>query len=142
MTPSVKCGGGCPRWRVTVRRTGDSTAYPVLRTTGAGAAYAQAGRLLALMAERRAEVWLFAELLSTEDVRRMAAVLPEGRFDHADMRTHPQGEELWFDLAVTTAPDGALEPHLPLDVMGHVPAGTAPAAHLGSEVLGEPQTGW
>ncbi|MCX4784377.1 hypothetical protein [Streptomyces sp. NBC_01264] len=57
-------------------------------------------------------------------MRQMAAVLPGGRFDFADMRTGPSDEELWFDLDVATAADAVLEAHLPLDVMLDVPAGS------------------
>lgn len=41
---------------------GNSTAYPVLQTTDATMAYAQAKRLYALLAQCDDEVGLFAEL--------------------------------------------------------------------------------
>ncbi|MFZ3494719.1 hypothetical protein ACODT5_16110 [Streptomyces sp. 5.8] len=103
---------------------GDSMAYAVYRTTDAATAYTQAQQLRSLMTEREEKTGLFAELRTVEDVRRMVAVLPDGRFDFADMRTGPSGEELWFDLDVATAADAALEAHLPLDVMLDVPAGS------------------
>lgn len=103
---------------------GNSTAYPVFRTTDATTAYRQAERLCALLVERADEVWLTAESRTVEDVRRIAAVLPGANFDYSGMRTGPAGEWVWFDLDVTTADDGALEPHLPLDVMERVPRGS------------------
>ncbi|WP_405979626.1 hypothetical protein [Streptomyces sp. NBC_00158] len=103
---------------------GNSRAYPVLRTTDAIEAYAQAKRLCALLAERDDEIGLFAELRTVADVRKIAEVLPGANFDYSEMRTGPAGEDLWFDLDVTTADDAALEPHLPLDVMVDVPRGS------------------
>ncbi|CAL9630950.1 hypothetical protein SUDANB120_06097 [Streptomyces sp. enrichment culture] len=100
---------------------GNSVAYPVLRTTDAAEAYTQAKRLCALMAERDDETGLFAELRTVADVRKIAEVLPEAGFEYPELRTGPAGEHLWFDLDVTTADDAALGPHLPLDVMVHVP---------------------
>ncbi|MFE9565890.1 hypothetical protein ACFYM0_32805 [Streptomyces sp. NPDC006487] len=103
---------------------GDSTAYAVYRTTDASLAYTQAMHLRSLMTECEPKAGLYAELRTVKDVRQMVAVLPDGRFDFADMRTDPSGEELWFDLDVTTAADAELEAHLPLDVMLDVPAGS------------------
>ncbi|WP_454314978.1 hypothetical protein [Streptomyces phaeoluteigriseus] len=58
---------------------GNSQAYPVFRTSDAVEAWAQASRLDALLEERDDEVTLMADLLTVEDARRMAAVLPGGR---------------------------------------------------------------
>ncbi|MFD9359781.1 hypothetical protein [Streptomyces sp. NPDC060031] len=103
---------------------GNSKAYPVFRTDDAATAYAKARQLCALLWRREDRIWLFAELLTVEDVRRMVAVLPGVKFEYSEMRTGPAGEDLWFDLDVTTADDCALEPHLPLDIGGlDVPAG-------------------
>ncbi|MFJ7188761.1 hypothetical protein [Streptomyces bacillaris] len=103
---------------------GNSRAYPVFRTTDASAAYAQAERLCALLEARDDEVGLFAELGTVAEVRRMAAVLPSATFEYAEARTGPAGEDVWFDLDVTTADDTALEPHLPLDLMVDAPVGS------------------
>ncbi|MFI8372108.1 hypothetical protein [Streptomyces sp. NPDC085466] len=103
---------------------GNSRAYPVFRTTDATVAYRRAERLRALLAECEDEAELYAELRTVEDVRRMVAVLPEATFDYLDMRTGPNGEDVWFDLDVTTATAAALEAHLPLDVLTDVPTGT------------------
>ncbi|WP_328891940.1 hypothetical protein [Streptomyces sp. NBC_00316] len=100
---------------------GNSRAYPIFQTTDASAAYAQAKRLCALLAECDDEVGLFAELRTVTDVRQMAAVVPEAIFNYADMRTGPAGEDIWFDLDVTTTDDASLQPHLPLDIMEDVP---------------------
>ncbi|MFF4102864.1 hypothetical protein [Streptomyces sp. NPDC001903] len=103
---------------------GNSTAYPVFRTTDATLAYTQAKHLSTLMAECEGTVGLYSELRTVEDARRMVVVLPGANFDYLDMRTGPAGEDLWFDLDVTTAGDAALEAHLPLDVTADVPMGT------------------
>ncbi|MFF2780585.1 hypothetical protein ACFVU3_37515 [Streptomyces sp. NPDC058052] len=95
---------------------GDSTAYAVFRTGDAVTAYAKAKQLCALLSYPEDRIWLFTELLTVEDVRRMATVLPEARFEYTGMRTGPEGEDLWFDLDVTTADDHVLEPHLPLEI--------------------------
>lgn len=100
---------------------GNSKAYPVLQTTDPAVAYAQARRLCALLARRDDNVWLFAELRTVADVRRMAEVLPEARLEYTEMRTGPAGEDVWFDLDLTAADDAGLEPHLPLDLMVDVP---------------------
>ncbi|MEU3746429.1 MULTISPECIES: hypothetical protein [Streptomyces] len=103
---------------------GNSRAYPVYRTTDAATAFARADRLRRQMAECEAKAELYAELRTVEDVQRMAAVLPEARFDYLDIRTDPAGEYVWFDLDVTTAEATALEAHLPLDADAEVPTGT------------------
>ncbi|MER8046019.1 hypothetical protein [Streptomyces sp. NPDC094032] len=103
---------------------GNSRAYAVFQTTDATMAYRHAKRLRTLMAECEAETSLYAELLTVEDVRRMAAVLPGANFDYTDMRTGPTGEVVRFDLDVATAGAAALEAHLPLDVTTDVPTGT------------------
>lgn len=108
---------------VTVRYMGNSKAYPVLQTTDATVAYAQAKRLCELLTECDSEVELFAELRAIADVRQMAAVLPEASFEYSERRTGPAGEES-FDLDVTTVDDAVLEPHLPLEVMVDVPRGS------------------
>ncbi|MFE7460486.1 hypothetical protein [Streptomyces sp. NPDC057554] len=104
---------------------GNSVAYPVLRTTDAAEAYAQAVRLCELLEKRDDEVLLHAELFTVEDVRRMAAVLPEGPFDYLESRRDPAtGDFADFDLDVSTAGDAALEAELPLSVMAEAPLGT------------------
>ncbi len=103
---------------------GNSRAYPVFQTTDATMAYTRAKHLRTLMAECEGKAGLYAELRTVEDVRQMVAVLPEANFDYLDMRTGPAGEDLWFDLDVTTAGAAALEAHLPLDAMADVPTGT------------------
>lgn len=105
---------------------GDSRAYPVFRTTDATVAYTQAQRLRGLLELREGKAGLFAELRTVRDVRRMAALLPQARFDYKEgARTDPvTGAEQWFELDVRTADDTALEAELPLDMMEDVPAGT------------------
>jgi hypothetical protein len=104
---------------------GNSRAYPVLRTTDAATAYAQAKILCGLLEHREDKVGLFAELRTPEEVRRMAAVLPGATLDHVDVRTDPAtGAYLTFDLDVTTADDAALEAHLPLELTEDVPRGS------------------
>ncbi|MEU0167626.1 hypothetical protein ABZ214_19490 [Streptomyces iakyrus] len=106
---------------------GNSKAYPVLRTDDANTAYTQARRLCALL-EREDEVWLTAELRTAGEVRRMAALLPGGTFEHTRTRTDPEtGRHAVFDLDVTTADDAALEAHLPLDINEDVPPGSVVA---------------
>ncbi|WP_406838656.1 hypothetical protein ACICHK_25150 [Streptomyces sp. AHU1] len=68
---------------------GDSRAYPVFRTSDAVEAWTQALRLKALLEECDDEVILMAEVLTVEDTRRMAAVLPDARFDYVDPRWTP-----------------------------------------------------
>ncbi|MFE7093219.1 hypothetical protein [Streptomyces erythrochromogenes] len=105
---------------------GNSTAYAVFRTGDAATAYAKARELCALLSYPEDLIWVSVELLTVEDVRRMAAVLPEARFGYLGIRTGPEGEDLWFDLDVMTADDRALKPHLPLEIMGErVPAEVA-----------------
>ncbi|MFJ4541752.1 hypothetical protein ACIP39_38150 [Streptomyces tibetensis] len=118
---------------------GNSKAYPVLRTTDAALAYAQAKRLCGLLAQCDDEVWFFAELRTVADVRRMAVVLPAVQFEYLGARTGPAGESLRFDLDVAAVDDAALEPHLPLDVMVEAPGGSVEerfVAALGQGVAG------
>ncbi|WP_411082709.1 hypothetical protein [Streptomyces sp. cmx-18-6] len=108
---------------------GISVAYPVFRTTDAAEAYAQAIRLCGLLEELGDEVALFAELTNVADLRRVAAVLPEGPFDYPDARTDPTtGDFAEFGLEVATADDASLEAELPLSLMVDVPAGAVGAA--------------
>lgn len=103
---------------------GNSVAYPVLRTTDPAEAYAQAVRLCALMEERADEIVLHAELLTVADLRRMAAVLPEGPFSYLESRRDPAtGDFADFDLDVGTADDAVLEAALPLSVLAEAPPG-------------------
>ncbi|MEU8773450.1 hypothetical protein [Streptomyces sp. NPDC048606] len=97
---------------------GNSQAYPVFRTDDAATAYAKARELCALLWAREDQVALFTELLTVEDVRRMAVVLPGATLEYTGGRTDPEGEDLWFDFDVTTMDDRALEPHLPLEILG------------------------
>ncbi|GAA4954611.1 hypothetical protein ADK41_02610 [Streptomyces caelestis] len=94
---------------------GTSRAYPVFRTTDAAEAYRRAGRLCALLEQVEDKVWLFAELPTVRDVRRIAAIAPGPPFDYAGTRTGPTtGDHLWFDLDVTALDDAAPAGHLPL----------------------------
>uniref|UniRef100_A0AAU2JSC6 Uncharacterized protein n=1 Tax=Streptomyces sp. NBC_00049 TaxID=2903617 RepID=A0AAU2JSC6_9ACTN len=103
---------------------GNSRAYPVLRTTDAATAYAQAKPLRALLGEPAPEVGLYAELQTARDVRRIAEVLPGAVFDYVEIRKDPvTGEYLRFDLDVTALDDAELAAHLPLGVMEDVPRG-------------------
>ncbi|MFE2646286.1 hypothetical protein ACFXDO_27550 [Streptomyces nigra] len=104
---------------------GNSRAYPVFRTTDAMEAWTQALRLNDLLEERDDEVTLMADLLTVEDARRMATVLPEADFHYASSRTDPvTGEFLDFGLDLLTAHHRLLEPELPLSVLHYVPPGT------------------
>lgn len=103
---------------------GNSKAYPVLRTTDAATAYAQAKRLVGLLEQIADEVWLMAELHTVADVRRMARALPQGPYDYLNARKDPTtGEYLSFDADVTTADDATLEAALPLDLSEEFPRG-------------------
>ncbi|MFJ5059494.1 hypothetical protein ACIP96_08705 [Streptomyces nigra] len=104
---------------------GNSRAYPVFRTTDAMEAWTQALRLNDLLEERDDEVTLMADLLTVEDARRMATVLPEADFHYASSRTDPvTGDFLDFGLDILTAHHRLLEPELPLSVLHYVPPGT------------------
>ncbi|MBC9713994.1 hypothetical protein H9Y04_15610 [Streptomyces sp. TRM66268-LWL] len=95
---------------------GNSRAYPVLRTTDAAFAYAQARRLRALLAEREEKVWLYAELRTVADLRRMHEILPGAYLDYEHVRTGPTGDYLTFEIDVAAADDVSLAAHLPLEV--------------------------
>ncbi|MFE1461672.1 hypothetical protein ACFW6M_11355 [Streptomyces nigra] len=104
---------------------GNSRAYPVFRTTDAMEAWTQALRLNDLLEERDDEVTLMADLLTVEDARRMAAVLPEADFHYASPRKDPvTGDFLDFGLDILTAHHRLLEPELPLAVLHYVTPGT------------------
>ncbi|MEW2423305.1 hypothetical protein AB0911_22440 [Streptomyces nigra] len=104
---------------------GNSRAYPVFRTTDAMEAWTQALRLNDLLEERDDEVTLMADLLTVEDARRMATVLPEADFHYASSRKDPvTGEFLDFRLDILTAHHRLLEPELPLSVLHYVSPGT------------------
>ncbi|WP_406374286.1 hypothetical protein OG788_28370 [Streptomyces sp. NBC_00647] len=104
---------------------GNSRAYPVFRTTDAVEAWTQALRLKALLEERDDEVILMADLLTVEEARRMAAVLPEAEFDYADPRVDPVTRDfLEFGMDISAAEDSVLEPELPLAVLHYVQPGT------------------
>ncbi|MET9062475.1 hypothetical protein ABZX99_32185 [Streptomyces antibioticus] len=104
---------------------GNSRAYPVFRTTDAVEAWQQALRLNALLEEPDDEVTLMADLLTVEDTRRMAAVLPDAEFHHATARRDPVTHDFVESaLTISAAPDSALEPELPLSVLYYVRAGT------------------
>ncbi len=123
---------------------GNSRAYPVFRTTDAVEAWQQALRLNALLEEPDDEVTLMADLLTVEDTRRMAAVLPDAEFHHSRARWNPVTHDfVEFALTISTAPDSALEPELPLSVLHYVPAGTAEerfvhAVGTGTAAIGRP----
>ncbi|MGW5068864.1 hypothetical protein ACWEQJ_22570 [Streptomyces cyaneofuscatus] len=105
---------------------GNSVAYPVLRTTDAAEAYAQAVRLCGLLEERDDEVVLHAELFTVEDVRRMAAVLPDGPFDYLESRRDPATGD-FADY---------------VDKYGDLSRAERLAVSIGSTVLGAAQRGW
>ncbi|MFJ8110671.1 hypothetical protein [Streptomyces sp. NPDC096132] len=122
---------------------GNSRAYPVFHTTEAVEAWTQALRLSALLEEHDDEVTLMAVLLTVEDARRMAAVLPDADFDHERPRmdpvTHDYSE---FSLAITAAEDSALEPELPLSVLHYVQRGTVEDQFVRAVGKGMASIGW
>ncbi|MGA5220541.1 hypothetical protein ACPCAE_31335 [Streptomyces cinereoruber] len=95
---------------------------------GDSTAYARARCLCELLEERDEEVGLFAELRTVVELQAVA------RYDYVNRRTGPDGEDVWFDLDVTTADDDTLKPHLPLDLMEDVPGGSVEDRFVG--VLG------
>ncbi|MEU9704254.1 hypothetical protein [Streptomyces sp. NPDC047981] len=99
-------------------------AYAVFQSVDAATAYAQAKRLRGLMARCDGEVGLFAEVRVVDDLRRMATVLPEARYDYEEMRRGAAGEYLWFDLDVAAADDATLESHLPMYLLEDAPTGS------------------
>lgn len=114
-------------------RVGNSRAYPVFRTTDAVEALAQALRLNALLEEHDDEVTLRAELMTVEDARRMAAVLPRAEFSHARTRVDPAASEVVrFGSDIATAEHSLLEPELPLSVLHYVPPGTVEDEFVGA----------
>lgn len=103
---------------------GNSRAYPVLRTTDAAEAYRQARRLCARLEHVEDSIWLFAEMRTPREVRRMTSLVPGADLDYVDTRTDPAtGESLCFDLDATTLDDAALEAHLPLSFVEDVERG-------------------
>lgn len=83
---------------------GNSRAYPVFRTSDAVEAWTQALRLTALLEEHDDEVILMADMLTVEDTRRMAAVLPDAEFCYVHPRRDPVTHDYTeFNLAITTA---------------------------------------
>ncbi|MGX1133280.1 hypothetical protein RKD49_005470 [Streptomyces glaucescens] len=123
---------------------GNSTAYPVWRTTDGWEAFAQAERLCALLAERDPddEVYLFAELRTVADLRAMAAVLPSATFDHVSARKGPAGEYLRFDLDVAAADDARLESHLPLSLGEYAPWGRVEERFVAALGRGQAAVDW
>ncbi|MEU0436242.1 hypothetical protein ABZ153_32380 [Streptomyces sp. NPDC006290] len=122
---------------------GNSQAYPVFRTSDAVEAWTQALRLKALLEDHDDEVILMAEVLTVEDTRRMAAVLPDAEFCYVHPRmdpvTHDYAE---FSLAITAAEDSALEPELPLEVLHYVQAGTVEERFVRAVGKGMASVGW
>ncbi|MFD0343238.1 hypothetical protein ACFVH0_31925 [Streptomyces sp. NPDC127117] len=121
---------------------GNSKAYPVLRTTDVTMAYTQAKRLCALLAERDDEVGLFAELQTVADLRQLAGVLPEAKFDYVEVRTGPAGEYVWFGLDITTADDTTLEQYLPLYLLEDVPRDSVEERFMKALGRGMAGIGW
>ncbi|MFH8804316.1 hypothetical protein ACH4F6_32885 [Streptomyces sp. NPDC017936] len=79
----------------------------------------------ALLEEHDDEVTLMADLLTVEDARRIAAVLPEAEFNYTKPRRDPVTRDfLDFGLDIATADRSLLEPELPLSVLHYVPPGT------------------
>src|SRR5688500_9949370 len=115
---------------------GNSKAYPVLRTTDAVEAYRQARRLCALLEHVEDKVWLFAEMRTPGDARRMAELVPGAALDYVDTRTDPAtGDFLFFDLDVTKLADAELRTHLPLEFLEDVERGDVEERFLAA--LGE-----
>ncbi|MFF3212523.1 hypothetical protein ACFYYB_17865 [Streptomyces sp. NPDC002886] len=121
---------------------GNSRAYPVFRTTDATAAYTQAMRLCALLAECEDEVGLMAELETVEDLRKMAAVLPGATFHYVGVRTGSNGHSGWFDLDVATTEDVVLEAHLPLYTLEDAARGSAEERFVAALGQGTAAIGW
>ncbi|MGW7606784.1 hypothetical protein ACWGKW_05765 [Streptomyces sp. NPDC054766] len=122
---------------------GNSRAYPVFRTTDVVEAWTQALRLNALLEERDDEVILMADLLTVEDARRMAAVLPEAEFDYADPRVDPVTRDfLEFGMDISAAEDSVLEPELPLAVLHYVQPGTVEDRFVRAVGKGTASIGW
>ncbi|MEU7467091.1 hypothetical protein AB0A94_00750 [Streptomyces sp. NPDC044984] len=115
---------------------GNSRAYPVLRTTDAAEAYRQARRLCALLEHIDDRVWLFSEMRTPGEARRMAEIVPGADFDYVDARTDPAtGDFLSFDLDVTQLDDAGLREHLPLSFLEDVGRGDVEERFLAA--LGE-----
>ncbi|MET8215569.1 hypothetical protein ACFYRD_22195 [Streptomyces hirsutus] len=103
---------------------GNSKAYPVFRTGDAADAYRQAGRLCALLEHVDDRIWLFAEMRTPREVRRMAELVPGVPFDYEETREDPAtGHFLLFDLDVATLDDAELRTHLPLSFKEDVERG-------------------
>lgn len=121
---------------MTVGPVGNSKAYPVFRTGDAAEAYRRAGRLCALLEHVNDRIWLFAEMRTPREVRRMAEIVPAASFDYDDTRKDPvTGEFLSFGADVATLDGAALEAHLPLSFHEDVPRGDVEERFLA--VLGE-----
>lgn len=122
---------------------GNSRAYPVFRTSDAVEAWTQALRLKALLEECDDEVILMAEVLTVEDTRRMAAVLPDARFDYVDPPMDPVTHDYAdFDLTITAAEDSELEPELPLEVLHYVQPGIVEERFVRAVGKGMASIGW
>ncbi|MFF4450835.1 hypothetical protein [Streptomyces sp. NPDC001502] len=123
---------------------GHSVAYPVHRTTDPAEAYAKARLLCGLLARRYEEVRVGAELSTVEDVRRMAALLPDARYDYTEMRTHPETDEpLFFEVDVRTATDAELAVEVPLDFSyTELPAAVAEEEFVRAVGTGPASLGW
>ncbi|MEU5246040.1 hypothetical protein AB0G81_18305 [Streptomyces asoensis] len=122
---------------------GNSRAYPVFRTSDAVEAWTQALRLKALLEEHEDEVVLMADMLTVEDTRRMAAVLPNAEFCYVLPRMDPVTHDCTeFSLAITTAEDSALEPELPLEVLHYVQPGTVEEQFVRAVGKGIASIGW
>ncbi|WP_404959399.1 hypothetical protein [Streptomyces sp. 147326] len=123
---------------------GNSVAYPVYRTTDPAEAYARARLLCGLLARRYEEVRVGPELSTVEDVRRMAALLPDAHYDYTEMRTHPQTDEpLYFEVDVRTATDAELAAEVPLDfTYTELPAAVAEEEFVRAVGAGPASIGW
>ncbi|GHH89649.1 hypothetical protein [Streptomyces capillispiralis] len=103
---------------------GNSRAYPVFRTTDAAEAYRQAKRLCALLEHVNDRVWLFSEMRTPGEARRMALIVPGECFDYEDTRTDPvTGDFLFFESDVSALDDAELGTHLPLSFSEDVERG-------------------
>lgn len=95
-------------------------------TADAADAYRQAMRLCALMEHRGEEAELLTHLESVDEVRRMAAALPNSRFAHRPHPgAHPSCGVGGCEPDVSVMDDRELETHLPLEMSARFAPGTA-----------------
>ncbi|MFD6347077.1 hypothetical protein ACFWF9_20455, partial [Streptomyces roseolus] len=94
-------------------------------TADAADAYRQAVRLCALMERRGDEAELLTHLESVDEVRRMAAALPNSRFVHRPYPgARPSCGAGGCEPDVPVMDDRELEAHLPLEMSARFAPGT------------------